>query len=86
MDTYTVVFQMDKRTERLAQVLITSGDEFSNDTPNTAAFDRLEALLSEKYSSPQSKRNDNLTEGDIRREATWVFSTTSAMRSFSFGT
>lgn len=87
VDSYTVVFQMDNRTRRLAQILITWDQESSSskDSPNTGAFDRLEELLTKKYGPVRHKRDDEINIlGNISRERTWVFPTTSIDLDYSF--
>lgn len=81
-DPYTVIFQMDNRTNRLAQVLIRSG-EYSKDSPYLRAFDRLEALLSQKYGSVRY-RKDNDDRQFMKRERQWVFPTTTIELSYTF--
>lgn len=81
-DPYTVIFQMDNRTNRLAQVLIRS-EEYSKDSPYLAAFDRLEALLSQKYGSVRYRKDDD--DGRfVKRERQWVFPTTTIELSYTF--
>lgn len=80
-DPYTVIFQMDNRTHRLAQVLILS-EEFPKDSPYLSQFDRLEALLSQKYGTVRYKRDKD--ESLINHERQWVFPTTTIELSYTF--
>ncbi|HEX7318566.1 MAG TPA: hypothetical protein VF297_31955 [Pyrinomonadaceae bacterium] len=81
-DPYTVIFQMDNRTNRLAQVIVRS-EEYPKESPHPSAFDRLEALLSQKYGSVRYRKDDD--EGRfVRRERQWVFPTTTIDLSYSF--
>lgn len=81
-DLYTVIFQMDNRTNRLAQVLIRSG-EYSKDSPYLGAFDRIEALLTQKY-GPVRYRKDDDDRRFVKRERQWVFPTTTIGLSYTF--
>lgn len=81
-DLYTVIFQMDNRTNRLTQVLVRS-EEYSKEFPYLSAFDRLEALLTQKYGPVRYQKDGN--EGRfVRRERQWVFPTTTIDLSYSF--
>jgi hypothetical protein len=82
-NSYTVVFQMHNWNRRLAQILITSNEEFSKDSPSTDVFNRLEALLSKKYGPVRYKRDDDVLDY-INRKRTWVFPTTSIDLDYSF--
>lgn len=81
-DPYTVIFQMDNRTNRLAQVVIRSG-EYSKDSPYMGAFDRLEALLTQKY-GPVRYRKDDDDRRFMKHERQWVFPTTTIELSYTF--
>lgn len=80
-DRYTVIFQMDNRTLRLAQVLIQS-DEYSKDRPNLRPFNALEALLSQKYGPMRYHKDEN--EGFESHERLWAFKTTTIELSYLF--
>ncbi len=81
-DPYTVIFQMDNRSNRLVQVIIRSG-EYSKDSPYLGAFDRLEALLSQKY-GPARYRKDDDNRRFVKRERQWVFPTTTIELYYTF--
>jgi hypothetical protein len=80
-DVLRVVFQMNNKTRRLAQVLISS-EEFPTDSVYLSAFERLEELLSQKYGPVRYKQDKN--ESLVRRERQWVFPTTTIELSYVF--
>jgi hypothetical protein len=80
-DTLTVAFQMNNRTHRLAQVLVSSR-EFPTDWVYLSGFESLEALLSQKYGTVRYKVDKN--ESLVTRERRWVFPTTTIELSYLF--
>jgi len=73
---YTVFFQMDKKTEKLSQVLIRS----DNKLPSELYFNKLESLLISKYGSPGYKNDDRKPVISLDRQ--WTFSTTTIELSY----
>jgi hypothetical protein len=76
---YTLFFQMDDDTNKLAQVLIRLNEQESR-IPREQTFNSLESLLAREYGAPSDKRDDRYSflvkfHGiDLNR--TWKFPTT----------
>jgi hypothetical protein len=77
-NAYTVFFQMDDRTNKLAQVLIRL-NEMETRTPRLEEFNRLERLLTPELGAPE-KDDHNFDERasnfrSIEQRRTWKFHT-----------
>jgi len=69
-DSYQVIFQFDKETDRLAQVLLRRDcDTFA---PPVLAYQSVEALLTRKYGAPTLRSGEPLDQ-----VTQWIFPTTS---------
>lgn len=80
-ENFTVHFQMDTKTNRLAQLLIRL-DQMKSDSPRNDAFLGLEELLSQKYGTPSYKRDE--MEYLISRTRQWTFPTTTIELSYGY--
>ena len=76
-EIFTVHFQMDARTNRLIQILI-SLDQRESDSPRNDIFLGLEEILSQKYGTPSYKKDKEDKIGSFLtiRERQWSFPST----------
>ena len=78
-ETFTVFFQMEKNTNKLAQVLIRLNEQVSR-LPREEIFNSLAASLAGEYGEPGNKSDDRYSLSSkykgIELNRTWKFQTT----------